>query len=168
MKFRSTPRKLTQQDVEEMLVEHGFYDVSKNPDGKGIKHHYKAENVDGDKVVIDKSTNLMWQQEGSRETVSFTKAKSIIQSMNKRGFAGFSDWRLPTLEEAMSALERDPKGSSFHIDEIFNTTQDLIWTCDTIKNEAGEWAVNYFNGGYYYTVFHDGAGFYVRAIRTLN
>ncbi|RQW09962.1 DUF1566 domain-containing protein [candidate division KSB1 bacterium] len=167
MKLRSKPQSLSRQDVEEILIERNFYDVSKNPDGKGMRHSYKVDNINGDKIVIDKSTHLMWQQEGTKDTVSFTKAKSIIQNMNKRGFAGHSDWRMPTLEEAMSVLERDSKASAFHIDEVFNTTQDLIWTCDPIQDEAGEWAVNYFNGGYYYGIFHDDAGFYVRAVRSL-
>ena len=111
MNFRSTPLAMSQNEVEEMLIEHGFYDSSKNPQGKGIKHQYKSDNIDGDKVVIDKQTNLTWQQGGTKETVPYIKAKSLVQNMNKRGFAGFTDWRLPTLEEAMSLMERDTNSS---------------------------------------------------------
>ncbi|MCB9501891.1 MAG: DUF1566 domain-containing protein [Deferribacteres bacterium] len=39
----------------------------------------------------------------------FEKAVVYIDSLNKANFAGYSDWRLPTLEEAMTLMEPEKK-----------------------------------------------------------
>ncbi len=44
-------------------------------DGRIIDHNYKSETIDGDKVVIDNFTGLMWHQSGSTGFV-ITRQKS--------------------------------------------------------------------------------------------
>ena len=54
----------------------------------------------------------MWQQSGSSERMQFEDAKKWITELNLKGFAGFNDWRLPTLEEAMSLMEPEQKNGN--------------------------------------------------------
>ncbi|MFQ5687049.1 MAG: DUF1566 domain-containing protein [Candidatus Scalindua sp.] len=65
-----------------------------------IKHNYEVNIIRGDKVVIDYSTGLMWHQSGSPRAVTLKAARSLLQRLNNHGYAGYHDWRLPTLEEA--------------------------------------------------------------------
>jgi hypothetical protein len=52
-------------------------------------------------VVVDTLTGLMWQQSGSKKVKSYKEAKEYIKKLNKKQFAGYNNWRLPTLEEAV-------------------------------------------------------------------
>ena len=55
---------LSDEQVTSMLVENGFFDRFKNPND-GIKHQYEPQTLNGEKVVIDHTTGLTWQQSGS-------------------------------------------------------------------------------------------------------
>lgn len=57
-------------------------------------------------VVIDYVTGLMWESD-CRPTTSFTEAEALARNLDKTRFAGFTGWRLPTVEEAMSLLPND-------------------------------------------------------------
>jgi hypothetical protein len=85
----------------------------------------------------------MWQQSGSPESMNFEAAGKWINDLN---YAGFKDWRLPTLEEAMSLMEREQKNGVFHVDPVFNKTQGWIWTADHAGGAAAAWVVG-FGGG---------------------
>ena len=84
--------------------------------------------IKGDKVVIDHTTGLMWHQSGSYKNMSWKRAKKWVGELNKQGYAGFLDWRLPTLEEAVSLLEQNEKSGNQFIDPVFDKTQWSIWT----------------------------------------
>jgi serine/threonine-protein kinase len=66
---------------------------------------YFEQTLDGDKVVIDSATNLMWQQAGSPEPMPYDSTERYIRELNNKAFAGFKNWRLPTLGEAMPLME---------------------------------------------------------------
>jgi hypothetical protein len=89
---------------------------------------------------------------------------ALIQDLNKRGFAGFKDWRLPTLEEAMTLMEQSPNSAGLYIDPIFNTRQRLwMWTSERGKEDL-VWYVN-FNYGYSQLNRIKSSHNYVRAVR---
>jgi hypothetical protein len=55
-------------------------------------------------VFVDKSTNLMWQKKNSsnmEDEFTWQEAKSYCSNLN---LGGFSDWKLPTREEAKTLL----------------------------------------------------------------
>jgi hypothetical protein len=112
-----------------------------------IKHDYEVDTIKGEKVVIDHSTGLMWHQSGSYKNISWKRAKKWVGELNTQGYAGFSDWRLPTLEEAVSLLEPSEKNGKF-IDPVFDETQWSIWTCDRSLTDDSlsldnAWSINF-------------------------
>ena len=60
----------------------------------------------GDGTVTDLETKLIWKQTDSFQDTSkwnnWFRAHEYIHSLNIEKFAGCSDWRMPTLEEAES------------------------------------------------------------------
>ena len=60
----------------------------------------------GDGTVTDLETKLIWKQTDSFQDTSkwnnWFRAQEYIQSLNIEKFAAYSDWRMPTLEEAES------------------------------------------------------------------
>ena len=115
-------------------------------------------------VIIDHTTALMWYQSGSSEYFSLRKANKWLKKANKNRYAGFNDWRLPTLEEASSLLEFETKNDSF-IDPVFDNKQWGTWTGD--KPDRGlAWIVTFVNG----TISQGNVGApatFVRPVRSL-
>jgi hypothetical protein len=87
----------------------------------------------------------MWHQNGSNKYVKWNKAKEWVRSLNSRGYAGYNDWRLPTVDEAVSLLESSEKNGGLYIDPVFSNKQEWIWTGDKKGSEAA-WDV-YFGSG---------------------
>ncbi|MHC4267080.1 MAG: Lcl C-terminal domain-containing protein [Planctomycetota bacterium] len=113
-----------------------------------IKHDYEVSTIKGDKVVIDHTTGLMWHQSGSYKNMSWKRAKKWVGELNKQGYAGFLDWRLPTLEEAVSLLEPNEKSGNQFVDPVFDKTQWSIWSCDSSVSDGSlsldnAWSVNF-------------------------
>jgi hypothetical protein len=144
-----------------MIRLHGFYDVNMKPEGKGFSNQYRLQEVNGDKIVFDEISCLMWQQSGYSKRMQFQFFKNYIDELNEKLFAGFNDWRLPTLEEAMSLMEPERK-NGLYIDPVFDREQTWIWTADKVKGASMAWVV-YLNGG----ICGSDLGYsYVRAVRS--
>lgn len=167
-RLRSQPvDNLSGEDVKAMLKKHDFYcreykwskDWS-NPQGRGINDDFEPQQ--NREVVVDRATGLTWQQSGSPDCLTYADAEKFIHDLRKQGFAGYNDWRLPTLEEAMSLMKPEEKDGGLYVDPAFAKTQEAIWTSD--KNKAGATWVVRFNAGY---CVHGGVGngnYYVRAV----
>lgn len=150
-----------------MLKQHRFYcaeyDWTKgwsNPQGQGLPNEFMRQQ--GGKVVFDRATGLIWQQGGSPDFMTYEKAEEYISQLNADRFAGFTDWRLPTLEEAMSLMETEKKNGNLFIDPAFDKAQWWIWTADKLSASRA-WSVHFYNG----TCGNNGVGLnlYVRAVR---
>jgi len=166
-KFRSTSKQLSEADVKAMLKQHKFYAKEyswnkefSNPDGVGFENQFTVQD---DKVVIDNASGLMWQRGGSSEYMTYDQANEYIKQLKRDRFAGFDDWRLPTLEEAMSLMEPEQLNGDLYIGPKFDPTQRWIWTSD-LYSSAGAWVVGFGSGGCGHGLFIDGV-FYVRAVR---
>ena len=99
------------------------------------------QKIKEDSVVFDGATNLIWQRSGSKTYLSYENAKKYINNLNNDGFAGSKNWRLPTLEEAMSLMETEETNGLF-IDPIFDDEKEFIWTADLVEGKPrAAWVV---------------------------
>lgn len=113
--------------------------------------------------MLDATTSLMWLRSGSRIHVPYDRAAEFVNILNAKNFAGYNDWRLPTLEEAMSLLAAAKFDNDLFIDPLFDPKQVWIWTSD-VYPDGSAWRV-FLNEGYcgYYDAKSRS---YVRAVRT--
>jgi len=160
--LRSSYRNLSVSEVYSMpniyirkFDEWGFYGHST------IIHNYEKKSIKGGNVVIDHTTGLMWLQSGSKDYMQWNLANGWVKKLNTMGYAGYSDWRLPTIEEAASLLEPG-KQNALHIDPVFDKEQWGIWSGD--KRGGNTWSV-YFSLG---NVRWRYKNRYVRPVRSLN
>lgn len=161
---RNEAAELASNAVNAMLRKHGYYDHDRNPQGRGLAHSYRSYSH-GPNCVVDGATGLVWQKRGSPDHLTFEEASAYVAHLDHTSFAGCADWRLPTLDEAMSLMEAE-KPSHRHIDPVFDERQSRIWTCDSYQGEdfRNAWVV-YYDGGYCSFLLLD-EGYYVRAVRS--
>lgn len=132
-----------------------------NPTG-GFPNEYELQTLRDDKVVIDHTSGLMWQQSGSSKTWSFAPgAQDYIHELNNKRYAGYSDWRLPTIEELASLIE-PTETHGFYLDPIFAIADSMYLSSDNVtSDESRQWGVSFGSG---YVIAGPGN---VRAVRTL-
>ena len=153
---------ISDSDAEKMIRKWGFFDATKNKNGKGLFHIYQDNERNGAETIMDYATGLMWQRSGSAHSMLYADAEQYIGDLNNQKFAGYADWRLPTLEEAMSLMEPTKRNGDLYIDPVFDKTQRGVWTAD--KASAGvAWYVSFYDGNCHFYVFHF---YYVRAVRS--
>lgn len=173
--LRSEPGIFSTGQVRALLVERGFYSAASNPGGPGVGAAYASRTEGGAPVVEDRATDLVWQQGGSGRLVSGGRvgAESYVDELNRTRHAGHADWRLPTLDEALSLMRPDA-ARGYHLDPLFDAVSaPFVWSSDAWRPEgpggpepgSGErgWVVYYRDG----IAAPESAVFnaYVRAVR---
>jgi len=109
---------------------------------KYIQNDY-TDNGDG--TVTDRATGLTWEQSGSKEIMTYDKAPEYINDLNRRKFAGYSDWRLPTVEELLSLMEKEKQSNDLYIQTVFDSKQRWCWSADK-RPSGGAWYVDFSLG----------------------
>lgn len=113
-------------------------------------------------TVVDSSTGLTW----SRTNVpgghmNWAKAKEACAALT---LAGFTDCRLPTIQELLTLVDYDRHDPAINTD-VFACDSYWYWTSTPAHYSPGgyAWIVNFDHGdsGWYYR----GNGYYVRAVR---
>jgi len=120
-------------------------------------------NVDGTtplsgSVVFDQLTGLMWSRSANLPgaTKTWQQALDYIASMNSgSGTYGYTDWRLPNLNELESLVNAGAAGTAAWLtSQGFTAVQtNYYWTSTTNASGTGQiWVVNMHFG---YLYFHD-------------
>ena len=126
--------------------------------------------MSGDVVVVDNATGLMWHQSGSDVQMGWYEAQKWIKKLNegswlnKGGYAGYCDWRLPTVEEAASLLESNKRRNGLYIDPVFSNKQSYIRSIGRHSSEAA-WLVLFFDGSVHWRGIY--GNHYVRPVRSV-
>lgn len=165
--LRSRPADLSGEEVKDLLLQYGFYAACWtyngdfcNPDGEFINDF--KDNGNG--TVTDHRTGLMWQKGGSQGLMDWSEAGAYIQKLNKDGFAGNDDWRLPTLEELASLMEKLWLNEDLFLSPVFSSAQRHCWSSDN-KGIQRAWKANFHLG--FFLDFPISDLNWVRAVRTV-
>tara|TARA_B110000438_G_C15523582_1_gene525291 strand:- start:185 stop:607 length:423 start_codon:yes stop_codon:yes gene_type:complete len=110
----------------------------------------------GDGTVTDHEMKIMWKQtDGFQDSGEFTnwyQSKEYLRLLNLEEFASFSDWKLPSLEEAQSLYVpeshiRDMDRFEIYIDPSFSPGGSYsLWTGDERPFENA--VIFYYRYGY--------------------
>ena len=125
----------------------------------------RFETVLGGEAVLDWETGLVWEKSPDSTTKDWSDA--IYYAYNKT-VGGRDGWRLPTVEELKSLVDRtqsNPALPSCH--PFTNVQSNIYWSSTTVNHSAANYAwVVHFNDGNvlnYYT--HKDNNHYVWCVR---
>lgn len=155
-------------EPETVYVEHSKEDLRLDEEGKPFEFMVNDYVNNGDGTVLDRATGLMWQQGGSDRCMSYDRAQSYVKQLNRERYAGYGDWRLPTVPELMSLLEPEKMNGELSIDPVFSGNQKWCWSAD-LEPGCGPWGaawIVFYKGCKVYELCQDIAAGYVRAVRT--
>lgn len=120
--------------------------------------------VSEDGTVSDESTDLMWEHGGAEYPLTWKKTGEYIAQLNRNGFAGYQDWRLPSIEELITLLSKTPHGPDLCMEPLFDETRKWLWSCDRCTHISA-WYVSLDLG---FVSWQDvSAYYYVRGVRTM-
>ena len=133
--------ELSEEDITALVREYRLVDHERNPEGT-----YEAELVDnGDGLTVtDLRSGLMWQREGVDITSNRGLRKKVTQ-LNAQEFAGYGDWRIPTMAEALSLMRREKNNKDQYVHPCFSAAQPFIFA-DAVRNPGGYWFVDFKQG----------------------
>jgi len=118
--------------------------------------HFKRDNKK--EIVIDLTRNLMWQDNSiiwpDTNSMSWQEAINYAKKLNEKKFAGFDDWRVPTIEELLTIVDYHRKDYLPAIKKEFKNASlnEKYWSSTTyIDDISCAWAVDFNWGKSYYS-----------------
>lgn len=98
---------------------------------------------DNKSVVLDTQTKLMWQDDAIGTTVTWEAALQRCEALT---LASYSDWRLPSINELRSIIDRSKKGPAI-VDGFTNSRSYHYWSSSSVKDyEYNAWRVDFDDG----------------------
>ena len=99
-----------------------------------------------DGTIYDSVTSVTWMANDSfldlERDVSYSEAEDYVKETNKKKAGGYSDRRIPSIQEASSIfnkekLNKDSKGGDIFLDSVFPPgAANCTWTSSTRGKEA--------------------------------
>ena len=103
------------------------------------------ERDNAKEVVIDSNTKLMWQDNASVKTTE-KDWKGALKYCKNLKFAGFSGWRLPSIDELLSITD-DTKYNPAIKNGFLNVTTGLYWSSSPyVSGSSNAWGMNFLSG----------------------
>jgi len=96
-------------------------------------------------IVLDTSTNLMWQDNEDVDTTTRNWSDAIAYCEGL-SYGGYNDWRLPNFNELYNLADRSTYNPS--ISSVFqNVASSYYWSSTTGASDTSNgWDVNFLNG----------------------
>lgn len=143
LKLRKEPRAMDSATLDADLVRLGLFARDRSPIGGGVENRLEPMVV-GDTVLIhDRATGLIWDR-GSAEVMDAGRTEAYLARLNAGRYAGYANWRLPTMEEALSLMEPQPR-DGYYLDPLLRGGPVYTKTADhTLTGRV--WMVDYTDG----------------------
>lgn len=141
IKLAAESEDVVDDELPGIIQKHNFFDCRLNQNGSFS--NYLVDNNDT-LTVTDKVTGLMWQR-GGCDLTSIRKMNRYIKRQNETRFGGYDDWRLPTIEEALSLMEHEVNHKDLHIHPCFSKEQPFIFLAGQ-RQPGGYWFCDYKQG----------------------
>lgn len=130
----------------------------------------------GNETITDREINVMWKKQDSFQELkkwrNWFKSQEYAEIINIQKFAGHSDWRLPSQEEAwalfdLEKINKDKFGDDIYLDPIFPAgSGGTTWTSD-IKGSASL-IIQYEDGAKVWPSQYANLSMSVRLVRSLS
>jgi hypothetical protein len=124
------------------------------------------DNATDHVAVLDTRTHLMWSANDSTDKpLPFNQCAAACGNLT---LAGFTDWRMPTVEELFLLADRSKSAPAIDTDAFPSCTSDWYWssTVDASSPSVFAWVVGFSNGGAY--LLHQDSFGRVRAVRSVS
>jgi hypothetical protein len=137
MLLRSKPRTdLDESAVNQMIIKRNFFDSSRNTNGRPAA--MTRNTLLNGTLIEDRVTGRIWTRNCAPGVpyVGQTDARMVAWKANEERLGNVANWRLPTLEEAMSLMTREKNAKGLFISHDFSD-DSYVLTCDTCVAGAG-------------------------------
>ena len=117
-------------------------------------------------ITLDSTTGLTWTTNYAKKgEVTFDGAQKAIEALNKKEFGGFTDWRLPTVQELFGLVDHARYRPAINAEAFKSGETDWVWTSTPLASSSVYvWGV-YFSHGYVNLLHRDDSDAFVRAVR---
>jgi len=124
-----------------------------------------------DQTITDTETGLMWKKclegvkgdacrSGKMLSLTWNDVLRYPQKVNNSGgFAGYMDWRLPTVKELLSIVEKRCLAPAINLEVFQRDPGSYIWSVPSNPNVPYSWVVKFEDGSV------GGVGAYIPAVR---
>jgi hypothetical protein len=154
VRLRTAPRTMNDHEIGSLIRRGDFYDRGHHRTGSFA--NYFVDNGDN-LTVTDKRTDLMWMRRGC-DINSIRTISRWVDTLNRDNFGGHSDWRLPTVEEGLTLLEKKRNDRSLYLHPCFAAGQPFIFTADR-RQPGGHWFVDFTQPRVYWGSAFNPGGF---------
>lgn len=130
----------------------------------------------GNDTITDTQINVMWKKQDSFQELkkwrNWFKSQEYVEIINIQKFAGYSDWRLPTGDEAWALFDlaktsKDKYGDDIYLDPIFPAgSAGTTWTSDT--KDSSSLVIQFEDGVKVWPSQYANMSMGVRLVRTLS
>jgi hypothetical protein len=107
----------------------------------------------------DNATGLLWMDTDNGSDVSWGQAQNYCENLDLKGY---TDWRLPTVDELKTLYDRSLK-TQYKIKGPIKLGAATLWSGST-NNSGDAWSLNFFNGGTSLSPTRGGCGTSGRAL----
>lgn len=132
------------------------------------KQRFIAKTLNGDDVVVDLATGLMWAADGDEAgcnngaVISWNNALNYTNNLD---FAGFTDWRMPNINELFSLVKFNVFLPSINTLVFPHTATAHYWSSTTkAAVTTFSWVVIFADG--VATIALQVSSFYLRCVRS--
>jgi hypothetical protein len=117
-------------------------------------------------LTTDTTTGLTWSRGYAVPgEITFADAEAAISFINGKSFGGFSDWRLPTVQELFGLVDHTRHSPAIDTDAFESGAYEWVWTSTpyAASSSDGVWIVGFSDG--YVDYNRRGHYAFVRAVR---